>query len=124
VGLQKLLDNAVYCTHQGTKLGVTHPPSTHVCPAAYAAAADVLAARPRRRAGIQLWQGLRHLASLRELRLEHQNGAGMPANALACTGLRGLTLLSSSANDWPLALQQLSERLPTIPAMPAVPIAC
>ena len=89
----------------------THPPITHICPAAYAAAADVLAARPRRRAGIQLWQGLRHLASLRELRLEHQSGAGMPANALACTGLRGLTLLSSSAKDWPLALHQLSEWL-------------
>ena len=90
-----------------------HPPGIHIHPAACAAAAaDVLAARPRRRAGIQLWQGLRHLASLQELRLEHQSGAGMPANALACTGLRGLTLLATAAVDWPLAPHQLSEWLP------------
>ncbi|EFN55411.1 hypothetical protein CHLNCDRAFT_134537 [Chlorella variabilis] len=65
------------------------------------ACADVLAAQPRRRAGIQLWEGLRHLASLRELFLENQSGAGMPGNALACTGLLGLTLLSCAVQDWP-----------------------
>lgn len=73
--------------------------------------ADVLAARPRRRAGITLWEGLRRLASLRELRLEHQAGGGMPANALACAGLQGLTLLAAAADDWPAAdLLRYSER--------------
>ncbi|PSC69897.1 Kazal-type serine protease inhibitor domain-containing [Micractinium conductrix] len=67
------------------------------------ACTDVLAAQPRRRAGIQLWVGLRHLASLRELRLERQVGAGLPANALACRQLQGLTLLGCEARDWPTA---------------------
>ena len=72
--------------------------------------ADVLAAQPRRRAGIQLWEGLRHLASLRELFLENQSGAGMPGNALACTGLLGLTLLSCAVQDWPALPRRYGER--------------
>ncbi len=71
--------------------------------------ADVLAAQPRRRAGVQLWQGLQHLASLQLLRLERQAGAGMPANALACRRLRGLTLIACEAGEWPAAPYQLSE---------------
>lgn len=67
--------------------------------------ADVLAAQPRRRAGIQLWQGLRHLPSLQELRLENQTGVGMPENALACSGLTRLSLISCQLNTWPLSLQ-------------------
>ncbi|KAL4428492.1 hypothetical protein ABPG75_002581 [Micractinium tetrahymenae] len=70
--------------------------------------ADVLAAQPRRRAGVQLWQGLRHLASLRELRLERQAGAGMPANALACRRLQGLTLVGCEAGEWPASPYQLT----------------
>ena len=66
--------------------------------------ADLLAARPRRRAGITLWQGLRHLASLKELLVENQGGGGMPGNALACSSLRGLTLLCAAAEDWPESL--------------------
>ena len=69
----------------------------------------MLAAQPRRRAGIQLWVGLRHLASLRELRLERQVGAGLPANALACRQLQGLTLLGCEARDWPTAPYSYSE---------------
>lgn len=65
---------------------------------------DLLAARPRRRAGITLWQGLRHLASLKELVVENQGGGGMPGNALACSSLRGLTLLCAAAEDWPESL--------------------
>lgn len=73
-------------------------------------AADLLAARPRRRAGITLWEGLRHLSSLQQLRLEHQGGGGMPANALACRGLQGLTLIACAAEDWPAtALHRYSE---------------
>lgn len=66
--------------------------------------ADLLAARPRRRAGITLWQGVRHLASLRQLRLENQGGGAMPINALACSSLQGLTLLCAAAEDWPSSL--------------------
>ncbi|KAL4858951.1 Volume-regulated anion channel subunit [Chlorella vulgaris] len=69
------------------------------------ACSDVLAAQPRRRAGIQLWQGLRHLPSLQELRLENQTGVGMPENALACSGLTRLSLVSCQLNTWPLSLQ-------------------
>ena len=73
--------------------------------------ADLLAARPRRRAGITLWQGLRHLASLKELVVENQGGGGMPGNALACSSLRGLTLLCAAAEDWPESLlHRYSER--------------
>lgn len=67
------------------------------------APADLLAARPRRRAGITLWQGLRHLACLRELRIESQGGADLPACALACGGLTALSLVACSADDWPVA---------------------
>jgi hypothetical protein len=69
----------------------------------------VLAAQPRRRAGLQLWAGLRLLASLRELRLERQGGAGLPTNALACRELQGLTLLGCEANDWPASPYHYSE---------------
>lgn len=72
----------------------------------------MLAARPRRKSGITLWEGLRHLAGLRQLAVEGQQGAGMPANALACSGLEALTLTRSGAGAWPsardLALQPVA----------------
>jgi len=94
-----------------TALSHTKPPTRPpaLCALCRHHHADVLAAHPRRRAGIQLWQGLRHLTSLRGLRLERQAGAGMPANALACRGLRGLTLIECEARDWPSAPYTLSE---------------
>jgi hypothetical protein len=78
----------------------------------YLSCSDLLAARPRRRAGITLWQGLRHLTSLRELRFENQGGGGMPTSALACSSLRSLTLMCAAAEDWPeTMLQRYSELL-------------
>ena len=79
-----------------------HPSSSN-CPAdPTCAAADVLAARPHRRAGTTLWEGLRHLASLSELRLaDLGSSGGMPAAALACPHLTGLTLISTAVAHWP-----------------------
>lgn len=65
--------------------------------------ADVIAARPRRRAGITLWEGLRHLGSLRELRIESQGGGDLPASVLACSGLTALSLIACDAENWPVA---------------------
>lgn len=68
-----------------------------------ACVADLIAARPRRRAGLPLWEGLRHLASLRELRIESQGGGDLPASVLACSGLTALSLITCDAANWPVA---------------------
>lgn len=60
-----------------------------------------------------LWQGLRHLPSLRELRLQGFNvGSGMPASALNCSGLQGLTLVACTADEWPQAALHLYSECP------------
>ncbi len=61
----------------------------------------MLAAKPRKKAGTTWWEGLRYLEGLSQLRIQEQDFASMPANALECTALRGLTLLRSAAGDWP-----------------------
>lgn len=66
---------------------------------------DVMAAQPRKGGNTTLWEALRSLGGLRELVMEDQTNArvGLPLNALACTGLQGLTVLRSSMTDWPSA---------------------
>ncbi|GAB4814327.1 hypothetical protein N2152v2_001373 [Parachlorella kessleri] len=62
---------------------------------------DILAARPRKKAGTTWWEGLKYLDCLAQLHIKDQDCAGMPASALDCTGLRGLTLVRSAADHWP-----------------------
>lgn len=63
----------------------------------------ILAAKPRRKSGFTLWHALRGLSSLQYLSIaDVGQAAEMPWTAFACTGLRGLTLLSiSRLGRWP-----------------------
>ena len=82
------MSGSPYIRHAFTSLSNCHSASRQPDPLTLSSSplADVLAARAGgRRAGITLWQGLRHLASLQEFRCENQGvgpvRADMPLNA-------------------------------------------
>lgn len=63
----------------------------------YLGLSNILAAKPRRKSGFTLWDALPGLRSLRHLCVSGAGqDAGFPASALACSGLRSLSLSECS----------------------------